>query len=92
MIRVILVLLGLLALALAVLAATMLGPDAMAVVVGVVCGIGAMIPVSLLMLYIVTQRERVQEPPHIIVIQPPPREERPQLRVIQGRAQIGGGR
>jgi len=98
MIRAILSLLGLLALILAIYAATILSNDAMAVVVGVVCGIGASIPVSLLMLYVVTQHEQprqAQEPPHIIVIQSPAREERPQLHVIDATArlrQIGEGR
>ena len=52
----------LLILALAILVGRALSPDAMAVVVGVVCGIGASIPTSLLMLYVLSRRETPAQP------------------------------
>jgi hypothetical protein len=56
------VLLGLVfAVTLAVLVAKQMGTEAMAVVIGVVCGVAAGIPTSVLMLVLVTRRDRQQD-------------------------------
>ena len=61
-------------LVLAVIVGKQMSTDAMAVVVGIVCGIGVSIPTSLLMLYLVSrgsgyqERQEVQPP---AMIQPP---------------------
>lgn len=74
----ILVLGGLFLVALAILIGRGMSPDAMAVVVGVVCGIGASIPTSLLLLMISRRREGNAEPsrpfpavPPVMIVNPP---------------------
>jgi hypothetical protein len=81
--RVALALVGVFVLALAVVVAKRLSADAMAVVVGIVCGIGASIPTGLLMLYVLNKRDadaaqRQQEQqrpasvaPTVMIIGPP---------------------
>lgn len=66
------------AVTLAVLIGQRLSDQAMAVLAGAVCGVGASIPTSLLIVW-VTQRRREQQPaqitgayPPVIVVQPPP--------------------
>ena len=54
---------GIAVVALAVAVAKRMSPDAMAVVVGIVCGIGASIPTSLLMLMITRRRDEQRTEP-----------------------------
>lgn len=68
---------------LAVIVGKQMSADAMAVVVGVVCGIGASIPTSLLMIYVIDQQAKREEThvrefkvlsppqPNIVVVMPP---------------------
>jgi len=58
--RIALALVGVFVIALAVAIAKRLSADAMAVIVGIVCGIGASIPTSLLMLYVLSRREAAE--------------------------------
>jgi hypothetical protein len=61
-VRRIVVLLGLVfAIALAIVVARRMSAEAMAVVVGVVCGVAASIPTSILLLVVLTRRERSRE-------------------------------
>jgi len=55
-------LLGACVIALAVVIGDRMSADAMAVVVGVVCGIGASIPTSLLMLFLLSRRQEAEPP------------------------------
>jgi hypothetical protein len=76
-----LVLAGVFVVALAIVIGKRMSPDAMAVVVGVVCGIGASIPTSLLMLFLLSRRneaesqaqEQRQTPPmpQVMIVSPP---------------------
>lgn len=50
---------------LAIVVGNRMSAEAMAVVVGVVCGVAAAIPMSLLLLFVLTRRERpIEEPPY----------------------------
>ena len=55
--KAILVFVGIVVVALVIAVAKQMSPDAMAVIVGIVCGIGASIPTSLLMLMLTRRRE-----------------------------------
>jgi len=79
MMRIGLILLGVFVLALSVVIGARMSADAMDVVVGVVCGIGASIPTMLMMLFLFSQRqeadilppqadERAEEPSIMIII------------------------
>lgn len=63
---------------LAIVIGKQMSADAMAVVVGVVCGIGASIPTTLLMLLLVSRRDEAQEQtkpfshmPSVMIVNPP---------------------
>jgi len=65
--RAIVAFLAIVVVALAIVAGTRMTPDAMAVVVGIVCGIGASIPTSLVMLLLMRRRDEAQaEPPRAV--------------------------
>ena len=78
--RLVIALLGAFVVALAIVVGKRMSADAMAVVVGVVCGIGASIPTSLLMLFLLSRRQEAEPPapaapapqmPSIMIISPP---------------------
>jgi hypothetical protein len=78
--RLAIALLGAFAIVLAIVVGKGMSADAMAVVVGVVCGIGASIPTSLLMLFLLSRRQEAEPPapampapqiPSIMIISPP---------------------
>jgi hypothetical protein len=76
--RMILALAGVFIIALAIAIGSRLSNDAMAVIVGIVCGIGASIPTSLLMLFLLDKRdEAVREheprpaPPAVVIVNQP---------------------
>ena len=79
--RVLVVVAGIIVLALAIMVGGKMSADAMAVVVGVVCGIGASIPTSLLMLLLMRRRE--EEPEE----QPRPMPQMPSIMIVNP----GGG-
>lgn len=61
-----------------------MGGEAMAVVVGVVCGVAASIPMSLLILLVVNRSKRQQEDPGAQVAQLRPQGNYPPVIVVQG--------
>lgn len=63
-----------------------MGGEAMAVVVGVVCGVAASIPMSLLILLVVNRSKRQQENPDAQVAQLRPQGNYPPVIVVQGGA------
>jgi len=87
--RIALALVGVFVVALAVAIAKRLSADAMAVIVGIVCGIGASIPTSLLMLYVLSRREAAEAArqeqqrqsmpsvPQVMIVNPPAQMQQP---------------
>jgi hypothetical protein len=71
------------AITLAVVVGKQMSAEAMAVVVGVVCGVAAGIPTSVLLLVVLTRRERQQEHPPL---RPGQQDGYPPVVVIQGGA------
>ena len=78
--RLAIALLGAFVIVLAIVVGKRMSADAMAVVVGVVCGIGASIPTSLLMLFLLSRRQEAEPPapvapapqmPSIMIVSPP---------------------
>jgi len=84
------------AVTLAVVIGKQMSADAMAVVVGVVCGIGASIPTSLLMLFVITRKEQAQQQqqqqqqrafpqvPAVMIVNPPAGQISPYYQATSG--------